>query len=203
MAGARHSALAALCLFTLMGCATTRPESEGKVMAVLDQLPVELPQARTRTPTSTLLLMPPDSQPVYDTTRIAYMEMPHRIGYFSQHEWAATPSQMLQSLLLKMLDRAHYFRAVTVPPYAGQYDYVLQVRIQDLVQDFTSAAPMLRLSVHVQLNHGASNRVLASREIALQEAIRERTPLAGVEAANLAVAKALRELAVFLVAATR
>ena len=108
-----------------------------------------------------------------------------------------------QSLLLKMLDQAHYFRAVIVPPYAGQYDYVLQVGIQDLVQDFTSAVPMLRLSVHVQLNDGTSNRVLASREIALREAIRERTPLAGVEAANLAVAKALRELAAFLVEATR
>jgi cholesterol transport system auxiliary component len=201
MAGARNRTLAALCLFTLMACATPRPESENKVTAVLDQLPVELPRGRTRT--SVLLLMSPNSQPMYDTTRIAYMEMPHRIGYFSHHEWGATPSQMLQSLLLKMLDQAHYFRAVIVPPYAGQYDYVLQVGIQDLVQDFTSAVPMLRLSVHVQLNDGTSNRVLASREIALREAIRERTPLAGVEAANLAVAKALRELAAFLVEATR
>jgi cholesterol transport system auxiliary component len=61
--------------------------------------------------------------------------------------------------------------------------------------------PTLRLALHVQLNDGMSNRALASREIALQETMRERTPLAGVEAANRAVEKALRQLAAFLLEA--
>ena len=200
MTGARNRLLAAVCLFALTACAPLHTQSEDKVMAVLDQLPGSLPKGRTRP--AALLVLAPDSQATYETTRIAYIEMPHRIAYFSRHEWVATPSQMLQSLLLKMLDRAHYFGAVLNPPYGGQYGYVLQIRIQELLQDFTSDPPMLRLALHVQLNGGMSNRVLASREIALQEAMHERTPLAGVEAANLAVAEALRQLAVFLLEKT-
>jgi cholesterol transport system auxiliary component len=193
--------LAALCLSALAACAPLRPQTEEKVTAVLDQLPVELPKGRTRA--AALLVLTPDSQATFETTRMAYMEMPHLIAYFSRHEWVAPPSQMLQPLLLKMLDRAHYFSTVMIPPYAGQYGYVLQIRIQELIQDFTSDPPLVRLALHVQLNSGMSDRVLASREITLHEAMRERTPMAGVEAANLAVAKALRQLAVFLLETTR
>lgn len=200
MADARGRVLAILCLSALAACTSLRQQDADKVTTVLDQLPVDLPKGRTRS--AALLVLAPDSQATYETTRIAYIEMPHHIGYFSRHEWVATPSQMLQPLLLKMLDRAHYFSAVMIPPYAGLYGYVLQIRIQELVQDFTSDPPLLRLALHVQLNGGMSNRVLASREIMLQEAMRERTPLAGVEAANLAIAKALRQLAVFLLEAT-
>jgi ABC-type uncharacterized transport system auxiliary subunit len=193
--------LAGVCLLALEACAPLHPQSDDKVMLVLDQLPSDLPRGRTRP--AALLVLPPDSQSTYETTRIAYIEMPHRIAYFSRHEWAATPSQMLQSLLLKMLDKAHYFGAVMIPPYAGQYGYVLQIRIQELLQDFTSDPPTLRLALHVQLSGGTSNRVLASREIALQEVLHERTPLAGVKAANLTVEKALGQLAIFLLDATR
>jgi cholesterol transport system auxiliary component len=191
--------LAGLCLLTLLACVPLRPAAEDKVIAVLDQLPAGLPHGRARA--ATLLVLAPDSQAIYDTTRIAYREAPHSVAYFSRHEWGATPSQMLHSLLLRMLDQEHYFSAVLIPPYAGQYRYVLQIRIQELIQDFTSDVPTLRLALHVQLNDGMSNRALASREIALQETMRERTPLAGVEAANRAVEKALRQLAAFLLEA--
>lgn len=200
MAVARGKVLAILCLSALAACSSLRQQDADKVTAVLDQLPIELPKGKTRA--AALLVLAPDSQATYETTRIAYTEVPHRIAYFSRHEWVAPPSQMLQPLLLRMLDRAHYFSAVMIPPYTGLYGYVLQIRIQELVQDFTPDPPLLRLALHVQLNSGISNRVLASREITLQEAMRERTPLAGVEAANLAIAKALRQLAVFLLDAT-
>jgi hypothetical protein len=75
--------------------------------------------------------------------------------------------------------------------------------MQELVQDFTSDPPVVRLALHVQLNDGVSNRLLGAREIAVRKPMRDRTPLAGVEAANLALADALRRTAAFLLEATR
>jgi cholesterol transport system auxiliary component len=149
------------------------------------------------------LLLAPEAEPMYDSTRIAYIDMPHRLAYFSRHEWAATPSQMLQPLLLRMLERARYFSALVTPPYAGPYAYALRTQMQELVQDFTSDPPVVRLALHVQLNDGVSNRLLGAREIAVRKPMRDRTPLAGVEAANLALADALRRTAAFLLEATR
>jgi cholesterol transport system auxiliary component len=202
MAGASGKRfLAALALLLVSACAPLSPRQAQIEKHMLDQLPAGLPQASMRA--ASLLLLPSGTEAAYDTTQIAYTEMPHRIAYFSRHEWVATPSQMLQPLLQRMLERAHYFRAVLTPPYAFHYGYALQAGILELVQDFSADPPLVRIALHAQLLDGASNRVLATREIAAQVSLRERTPDAGVEAANQAVAQALRQLAGFLLESTK
>src|SRR5690606_13007295 len=84
---------------TLSSCASLFPPAIETRKEVLSKLPLEIPQQPTGP--ATLLVFPPETRPLYDTTRMAYTTRPYEIAYFSQHEWGETPSQMLQPLLLR------------------------------------------------------------------------------------------------------
>ena len=187
---------ASLCLL-LAACAPLSPQKLDIQLETLDQLPAEVPHGRAGAGAAVLLVLSPDAEAPYDTARMAYVEAPHRFGYFGRHEWAAAPAQMLLPLLLRTMVQTHAFNAVLAPPSSSAYGYALQVRILELVQDFRADPALLRLTLHVQLHEGASNRVLAAREIALRETMSDKTPSAGVEAANRATASALRQIADF------
>ena len=91
--------------------------------------------------------------------------------------------------------RHRRLRRGRTPPYPGTAALALRTEILELVQDFGQDPPVLRLSLRVRLSDDRANRVLATREIALQQAMQQKGPRGGVAAANEAVARALRELA--------
>lgn len=185
-----------LAVAAVAGCTLLSPVGSATSKAMLSKLPPALPQGETHA--ATLLVLPVETRPGYDTTQIAYTTQPYQIGYYTQHEWAATPAQMLQPMLVQTLERTRYFQAVLTPPYAGSYSYALRTQILELVQDYTAAPPTLHLALRLQLSDGASDRVIATREIALREPMPQQTPAAGVAAANDAAARALQECAAFV-----
>jgi cholesterol transport system auxiliary component len=192
-------------MLAMAGCTVLSPVDIETTKALITKLPPDLaprlPQLKTRA--ATLLVLPPETRPIYDTTQMAYTVRPYQIDYFSRNEWGATPSQMLQPLLVQTLENSHAFSAVLVPPYSGSYNYVLRTEILELTQDFTSEPAALQLTLRFQLNNGTSNRLIASKEISLREPMQQKTPHAGVVAANDAVAKALREAASFVLDKTQ
>jgi cholesterol transport system auxiliary component len=133
---------------------------------------------------------------------MAYAIQPHQVAYFSKHEWGETPSQMLLPLLVGALRGTHCFDAVATPPYAHPHTLALHTEIIELLQDFAAQPATLRLSLRVQLDDDATGRVIASQEITQREPMAQRTPEAGAAAANLATARALREVVLFMFAAT-
>lgn len=198
MKTARHKAVvrviaASLAATLVSGCTLLSPANVEIKKEMLDKVPVELPQREAHA--ATLLVFPPETRPIYDTTQMAYTIRPYQVDYFGYHEWGATPSNMLQPLLVKTLENTHYFSAVLTPPYSGSYTYLLRTEILELNQDFTSEPAVLQLTLRFQLSDGAANRVIATGEISLHEPMQQKTPDAGVVAANNAVAKALQELA--------
>lgn len=180
----------------LSGCAFA-PEAPVNT-ALLDQLPADIP----RRPASrmALLVFPPEARPALDTPQMAYSLRPHHIAYFARNQWAETPPQMLHPLLLRTLETTGAFTAVLAPPTPGGPTLGLRTEIIELVQDFSQDPPLLRLALRVRLSDEGANRVLAAREIAATEAMRQKAPSAGVLAANQAVAGALREIAAFVLA---
>ncbi|MNE23807.1 hypothetical protein D3C80_1170780 [compost metagenome] len=58
---------------------------------------------------------------------------------------------------------------------------------------------MLQLAMRFYLSRAATNQVIATKELSVREPMRERTPYAGVVAANEAMGKLLQELAKFVV----
>jgi cholesterol transport system auxiliary component len=91
-----------------------------------------------------------------------------------------------------------FFSAVLAPPHPGRYDYALRTEIGELVADFGSQPPAMQLSLRFHLSDDANRRVIASKDISIRETMQAMTPVAGVAAANEATAKALLELASFV-----
>ena len=187
--------LAALAI-ALANCTLLSPPKIKIDKAVLNQIPLELPHREGHG--STLLVFPPETASIYDTTQMVYRDRPHQVAYFGQHEWADTPSHMLYPLVVKALENTGYFRAVLTPPYTGRYTYALRTEIVELTQDFTSQPATLVMSLRLQLTDASAAHVIATKEISQRELMQQKTPSAGVAAANEATAKALQEVAVFV-----
>lgn len=193
--------LTAVAVMLVSACSLFAPIENDMRVEVIDKLPTDIPQRQTNA--ATLLILAPNSNPVYDTVRIAYRNKPHQIEYFGRHEWGATPAQMLLPLLARTMENTGYFNAVVTPPYFGRYRYALRTEILELAQDFTVVPATLHLSVRAQLVDGTSNRIIASRTIAINEPMMQENPYAGVVATNEAAAKTLQQVAGFVLAEMR
>ena len=86
-----NAALGAL-VASASGCTLLSPAQVETSKEVLSEMPLELPVERTRA--ASLLVLVPQAQPIYDTTRIVYSMRPYEVAYFSQTEWAERPSRM-------------------------------------------------------------------------------------------------------------
>jgi cholesterol transport system auxiliary component len=182
----------------LSACAAfTSPPPEGP-RGMLTEITIDLPQRKSPDIASaTLLIVRPQTQRAYDTTQMAYRLRDQEIAYYRDHEWAATPAEMMQPLIESTLLRTNRFAAVLASPNIGRVTYVLQTQIRELVQDFSPPAAAVRLSLLLQLTHNASGRA-ASKEVVVTEPMSQRSPDAGIAAANRATANALREVAQFV-----
>jgi cholesterol transport system auxiliary component len=188
--------ITALAATALPSCALLSPMNTEMRLAMLDKMPQQLPQREPHA--ATLLVFPPVAKAVYDTTRMAYTLRPYEVAYFSHHRWGAKPAQMLQTQLVRTLEATGYFSAVLTPPYAGHYSYALRTEILDLVQDFTAKPATLQLSLQVRLSDDVDGHAVATRQLFLREPMQQEAPYAGAVAANDAMAKALQEIAAFV-----
>lgn len=179
----------------LQACALLPAPEAPPTLSVLDQMPAEVP--RRPQGTRTILVLAPEARPLFDTPQMAYTSQPHQVAYFARNQWAERPARMLQPLLVRTLEATGSFAVVT-PPYTGAPVLTLRTELTELTQDFTQEPPVLRLALRMQLSDDASKRTLLTREIALRETMLQRAPAAGVAAANEAMAKALRGLAMLV-----
>jgi len=74
----------------------------------------------------------------------------------------------------------------------------LQTELLVLLQDFEPDPPVLRLILRAQQQGGTNRQAIAAREFTFVEPMRERTPYAGVVAADQATARALRDVTAFV-----
>jgi cholesterol transport system auxiliary component len=185
------------CVAFLSGCTLFSPVNVDTKNNVLKNIPLDLPGERTRP--ATLLVLEPETTPAYATTQMAYSTQAYQIAYFTKNDWAETPSQMIQPLIVQTLRNTHYFSEVLSPPDFGRHTFVLHSEILELKQDFTSEPAMLQLAMRISLSRDATNQVVATKELSVSQPMSERNPYAGVVAANEALPKLLRGLAQFVV----
>lgn len=182
--------------FVLTGCSLFSPvEYESPKKYTLSELPEILPS--TKTYPLTLHVFLPETQPIYNTTKMAYTIQPHQIAFFGYNEWAETPSEIFYPLIIKTFQNTHYFQAVVGQPYNGHYDYGVSTQILDLRQDLTLPCPSLSITIRVQVSDGRTKKILATNEFTILEPLLRITPYDGVIAANHAVAKILDMLTNF------
>lgn len=190
--------VSALTLASLSSCSLLSPvDLSSQSTYLLNTLPQ--PTSSKRSHPITLLVMPVESRPIYNTTQMAYSTKPHQIAYFSQNQWGETPSQMWLPLMVQSLQRTHYFRAVVTPPFSAHYDYVLNTQMVQLKQDFTCQPAVVQLTLRVQITRASTNQLIATRQFSVQQPMTQRTPYAGVLAANEAAAAILKEINSFCI----
>jgi cholesterol transport system auxiliary component len=192
----RNPALIA-CVAFFSGCTLFSPVNLDMTRNVLTNIPLDLPIERTHS--VTLLVLVPETAPAYSTIRMAYSTQPYQIAYFTKNEWAETPSQMIQPLIVQTLQNTHYFSEVLSPPYFGHITLGLRIEILEFKQDFTSEPAMLRLAMRISLSRNATSQVVATKELSVNQPMSDRNPSSGVVAANEALSTLLRELAKFVV----
>lgn len=150
-------------------------------------------------PTGPVLLVSPVlSAPGFGGSDMVYMRKPHQIEYFASHRWVDAPARMLDPLLLQAAEQSGLFRSVAGTGSGTSADLRLDSRLLHLQQVCRLNPSELQLALRVTLVEVASARVIASRTLSISEPVEERSPYAGVEAANRAVARLLAELQVFL-----
>lgn len=147
----------------------------------------------------TMLVLHPDTVSAYNTTGMAYSTKRYQIGYYSKNQWAETPGQMLETLMVLSLQHTHYYHAVVSPPYIGPYNFSLSTQILRLEQDYTTRPPYLRLVVRVQLSKWPTNRIVATRVFHVSQPLFCPTPYYGVMAANKATVDFLSQLNYFCI----
>jgi len=185
------------CIVFSSGCTLFAPINIDTKKNVLNNIPLDLPTERTRS--ATLLVLTPETMPAYATTQMAYSTEVYQIAYFTKNEWAETPSQMIQPLIVQTLRSTHYFSEVLSPPYFGRHTFDLRIEVLEIKQDFASEPAMLDLAMRVSLTRESTNQAVATKELSVNQPMSEKNPYAGVVAANEAMQKLLRELAEFVV----
>ena len=145
-----------------------------------------------------LLISPILSAAGFDSSDMAYMRKPHEIEYFAQHRWVDAPARMLDPLLVQAAEQTGLFRSVVGSGSGVKADMRLDSRLIHLQQVCRLNPSQLQLALRVTLVKVSSARAIASRTLSVSEAIEARSPYAGVEAANRAVARLLSDLQRFL-----
>jgi cholesterol transport system auxiliary component len=189
----------ALCVSISSSCGLFSPVKMETQKYVINKIPSDLPNAKPHAVSLSVLV--PETNPIYGTTQMAYTMQAYQIAYFSQNEWGETPSQMIQPLIVQTIQNTHYFSVVLSQPHFGRHTYALRTEILELKQDFTSSPATLDLAMRFQVSREATNQIIATKELSVREPMLEKTPYAGVLAANEATAKLLQELARFIVEA--
>lgn len=154
-----------------------------------------LPDARTIGDKGPVLLISlPQSDPGFDTQRIAYRTRPYELNYFSTSQWADTPARMLSPLLVAAFEQAPLWGAVVTAPTVLRADYRIDVSSLVLVQEFLEVPSHVRISWRVQLVHLLDGRPLGARRFEAVQVAPSEDAYGGAQAANQALAKLLGDV---------
>jgi cholesterol transport system auxiliary component len=179
--------------FLLSSCSLLSPI---KPEAVNSYLLTKTPHLKAQKNRSKLILLiyPPSTRSIYNTTQMAYTIQALRLNYFVKNEWADTPGAMFLPLLLKSLQQTHFFHAIVMPPYVGYYDYALNIYILELQQNMLHFPGSLRFQVNVQLIRSVNQKIIATKLITIEKKLKFQTPYDGVIAANSACVDILKAI---------
>lgn len=145
----------------------------------------------------TLIISAPRAASGFDSQRIIYMRLAHKLDYFSHSEWIDPPARMLGPLLLAALENTGTFRAVVLMPGAAIGHLRLDTEIIRLQHEFLSSPSRVHFTLRATLVDDKSRRVLAWREFDGYETAASEDPYGGVVAANVAVQAVLEQLSAF------
>ena len=157
---------------------------------------------KERRPVS-IIVSPVQSAPAYKGREMIYVEKDFQLKAFARNEWAAPPAQMLTPLLVESLRNTHSFRAIIAPPSIDKADYRLDVNLLSFQHQFLKKPSEVEVVMTAQMMNLSTRRAVATERFVVREVSRSNDPYGGVLAANLAVQKALGQIATFCVSSAK
>lgn len=181
----------------IQSCALLTPVNTKTTKYTIDKIPAQCTQKKRSL--VDLVVLSPETSAMYNTNKMAYSLRPHQIAYYSQNEWAETPSEMFQPLLVGSIQKTRYFHAVVTPPVVLENMYILKTQILELLQDYSVKPARLRMTVRVTLNRTSNNYPIATADFCRVVPMKDATPEAGTIAANQATVLILKNINDFIV----
>jgi cholesterol transport system auxiliary component len=160
---------------------------------MIDNIPASIKHSSRRI-TGPLLVLPVEANVPYNTKQMIYSKKPYQIAYYVKHQWASTPANMLQPLIVASLQNSHRFKAVVTSPFNGRYQYTLMIKLIELQQDYSITPAKLRLILSANLINAASGQIMSQKTFAVAVNQEQASPYGGAQAANQASALILLQL---------
>lgn len=192
----RVGAALGLCV-ALAGCFAVPRETRETVrtfVLTLDSQTAGADAPQAKPGAGVLVVNMPQAQPGFESPNMAYQQRSYEIGYYATHQWAETPSRMLQPLLVRTLERAGVWRAVMAMPTAVRGDVRLDVDQVVLVQEFLQRPSRVLVSLRAQLLALPTYQVMGVRRFEASEPAPAEDAYGGAVAANRAVQVLLKDL---------
>lgn len=156
--------------------------------------PLNLPAPRTR---QILMVATPMVNAGYDSNRMIYVQVPYKLRAFAKNQWIAPPAPMIAAVVAQSLRNRAYFRAVVMPPFTGNVNYVLNLHLLVLQQEFFQPTSQVRLVMQATLL-SSGGQVIASRRFVQVNSAAHNNPYSGVLATNRAATKISRQISSFV-----
>jgi cholesterol transport system auxiliary component len=148
---------------------------------------------------SSLLIGVPQPAPGFESSRMAYVQVPHELNYFATSQWVESPARMLAPLLVQRLERSGMWSSIISMPTSIRGDYRLDLTNVLLVQNFVGEPSRMRLALRSQLVNIKARQVIGTRNFeSVGEALSEDA-YGGVLAAQQVVSRLLDDLMNWLV----
>ena len=187
-----------LFLVPLSACSFISPADAEITQDYLLDIPI--PQAISpNVAGKTLFVAMPQAAPGFDSPAFIYIRSPYQLEYYAQSQWVDTPARLLLPLLVQYIEASGLFSAVlsaTTSPVSGELR--LDTEIMRFQQEFLTEPSQVRLLLRVQLLDMIDKQVIGTHSIKVLENAPSEDAQGGIFAANQAVAKALKEVAIFL-----
>ena len=150
-----------------------------------------------------LLVNPPYAAAGYTGSQMVYVQKRHQQDYFLSHRWSDTPAHMLEPLILSAADASGVFSHAVSTGSRIDGDMQLDTEVLRLQQVFIDGRNDVELALRVTLVDLGRSRVIDSRVLSVTEPAKDPCPYGGVQAANRAADRVLKNLVSFLQSAVR
>jgi len=190
--------LIAMAAFLLNGCGVLPSRTSEPTHTFILNAEIQAARKPAKSGQGTLLVNLPRAQSGFNTQQMAFVTRDHELHYFAVNQWAETSAHMLLPLLVKALERTNQWETVVQMPSPVRGDYQLISENLLLQHEFTQEPSRVRIHLRLQLIRLRNFQVLVTREFTVLENAKSDDPYGGVQAANVATGRLLKQISKWL-----
>src|SRR5690606_16902417 len=149
-------------LLLLVGCETIISPPPSSQLYGLRPLPAQ--QSTAQTLPVNLVVPRPSASPALDREFIALHKASNQLNYFARVRWTTTTPELVRFFIIDSVQSQYLFQSVTPASRYAQYNYRLEVHIQDFQAEYVedSETPLVNLNLAFILTDMTRRKPLVS-----------------------------------------